>query len=49
MPDRQFLIIALAAAAVSFYLQYQQSNVQQQLDKCRTEFQGFKDGLNYAR
>jgi hypothetical protein len=49
MSDRQFLFLGLAAAAVSLWYQNQQTELQTQLNTCRAQLQGFKDGVIYGK
>jgi hypothetical protein len=49
MNDRQFLFLGLAAVAVSFWYQQQQSELQTQVNNCKAQLQGFKDGVIYGK
>lgn len=49
MNDRQFLILGLAAVAVSLWFQQQQTELHTQLGNCKAQMQGFKDGVIYGK
>lgn len=48
MSDRNFLILALAAVAASFFYQ-QQNDLQTKLNTCTTQFESFKSGVIYGK
>jgi|GEM_PF-3529866 hypothetical protein len=47
--DATPFIFGVAAAAVALWLHSNNSLLTSQLDKCRTNYQGFKEGVLYGR
>jgi hypothetical protein len=49
MSDATAILLAVAALATTAYVQFGKSELQNQLNQCRIEYQGFKDGVMYGK
>jgi hypothetical protein len=47
--DATPIFLGVAALAVALWLHMKNSELQAQLNDCRSQFQGFKDGVIYGR
>ena len=46
--DATPILLGVAAVAVALYFFNENSNLKQQIDSCRLEYEGFKQGVIYS-
>lgn len=49
MSDATAILLAVAALATTAYVQFNKTELQNNLNQCQAEYQGFKDGVMYGK